>query len=761
MSGKTKKILLVESPTKINTIKKFLDNNFKVLATKGHIKDLPKSKLGVDIEKNFTPSYIVMKDKKKVLSEILKETEKAEEIYIGTDPDREGEAIGYHIAEEICKKEKKVIKRVLFNEITQNAVLNALKSPQDINLNLVSAQQARRILDRLVGYKISPMLWKVIRRGLSAGRVQSVALRLIVERQREIDNFKPEEYWQIKARLKGQSNIDFEALLTEKNNEKIKIKTKEESENIINELKNKDFIVSEITKKERVRKALPPFITSTLQQEASRKYKFTAQKTMMIAQQLYEGIEIKGEGQVGLITYMRTDSLRVSQDAQKSALEYIKQKFGEKYVPATPNFYKSKKSSQDAHEAIRPTSIIREPERIKDSLSPEQFKIYSLIYKRFLASQMTSAIFDDTKVKIKAGEYGFQANGSTLKFDGFLKVYDVPLENDEQKDENGNDEKKENGKQKSLPELFQDEKLNLIELLNSQHFTQPPPAYTDASLVKILEEKDIGRPSTYAPIIATLIYRKYVIREKGKFVPTELGILVNDILEKHFPEIINVEFTAQMEDNLDAVEEGKVEWHELLKNFYTEFEKTLEKAKPFMADIKKDLEGETGEKCELCGGRMVIKWGRHGKFVSCENYPKCKNAKSLNSEGKAEEKIDEKCPQCGSDLVVKYGPFGRFIACTKYPECKYTKTIVNKTGINCPECGGDIIERTTKKRRKFYGCSNYPKCKFMVWDKPVSEKCPVCGATLLFEKRKKDSVTIYCNKCNYKRNDKDNKENEK
>ncbi len=756
MSGKVKKILLVESPTKINTIKKFLDNNFKILATKGHIKDLPKSKLGVDVEKNFTPTYIIMRDKRKVLSEILKETKKAEEIYIGTDPDREGEAIGYHIAEEICKKEKKIIKRVLFNEITQNAVLNALKSPRDINLNLVSAQQARRILDRLVGYKISPMLWKVIRRGLSAGRVQSVALRLIVERQREIDNFKPEEYWQIKAQLKGKSNIDFEALLTEKNTEKIKIKTKEESENIINELKTQDFIVSDIIRKERVRKALPPFITSTLQQEASRKYRFTAQKTMMIAQQLYEGIDIKGEGQVGLITYMRTDSLRVSQDAQKSALEYIKQKFGEKYVPFTPNFYKSKKSAQDAHEAIRPTSINREPEKIKDSLSLDQFKIYSLIYKRFLASQMTPAIFDDTKVKIKAGEYGFQANGSTLKFDGFLKVYDVPLENDKPKEENDDDEKNENGKQKSLPELFQNEKLILIELLNSQHFTQPPSAYTDASLVKILEEKDIGRPSTYAPIIATLIYRKYVVREKGKFVPTELGILVNDILEKHFLDIINVEFTAQMEDNLDAVEEGKVEWHELLKKFYTEFEKTLKKAEPFMADIKKDLEGETGEKCELCGGRMIIKWGRHGKFISCENYPKCKNAKSLNSEGGAEEKIDEKCPQCGSDLVVKYGPFGKFIACSKYPECKYTKNIINKIGIKCPECGGDIIERTTKKRRKFYGCSNYPKCKFMVWDKPISEKCPVCGANLLFEKRKKDSVTIYCNKCDYKRSEKEN-----
>lgn len=760
MSDKKKKILLVESPTKVNTIKKFLDNNFKVMATKGHIKDLPKSKLGVDIENNFTPTYIVIKDKKKILSEIKKEAEKAEAIYIGTDPDREGEAIGYHIADEICKKEEKKVYRVLFNEITQNAVLNAIKSPKEINKNLVYAQQARRILDRLVGYKISPMLWKVIRRGLSAGRVQSVALKLIVERQREIDNFKPEEYWQIKARLKGSSDSEFEAMLTEKNNEKIKIKTKEESENIINELKTQDFIVTEVIKKERIRKALPPFITSTLQQEASRKFKYTAQKTMMIAQQLYEGIDIKGEGQIGLITYMRTDSLRVSSDAQKSTLEFIRTKYGEKYVPDTPNFYKSKKSAQDAHEAIRPTSINREPEKIKDSLTPEQYKIYSLIYKRFLASQMTPAIYDDTKVKIAAGIYGFSATGSILKFDGFLKVYDIIVENEENK-EDSDIEKKENGKQKNLPELYKGEKLILLELINTQHFTQPPPFYTDASLVKILEEKDIGRPSTYAPIIATLIYRKYVIRENGKFIPTELGILVNDILEKHFPEIINVEFTAKMEDNLDAVEEGMVEWHQLLKDFYTEFEKTLEKAKPFMEDIKKNLEGETGEKCELCGGKMIVKWGRHGKFISCENYPKCKNAKSLNPEKREEEKIDEKCPKCGSDLVVKFGPFGKFIACSKYPECKYTKNVINKIGIQCPECGGDIIERTTKKRRKFYGCSNYPKCKFMVWDKPVNEKCPECGAALLFEKRKKDSVIIYCNKCNYKKQVDDNKQNEK
>lgn len=760
MSGKTKKILLVESPTKVNTIKKFLDNNFKVMATKGHIKDLPKSKLGVDIENNFTPTYIVMKDKKKILSEIKKEAEKAEEIYIGTDPDREGEAIGYHIADEICKKEQKKIFRVLFNEITQNAVLNAIKSPQDINKNLVYAQQARRILDRLVGYKISPLLWKVIKRGLSAGRVQSVALKLIVERQREIDNFKPEEYWQIKAELKKISGADFEAQLVEKNNEKLRIKTKEEAENIINEVKTQDFIVAEVIKKERIRKAPPPFITSTLQQEASRKYKFTAQRTMMIAQQLYEGVDIKGEGQVGLITYMRTDSLRVSSDAQKSALEFIRDRYGEKYMPSTPNFYKSKKSAQDAHEAIRPTSILREPEKIKDSLTSEQYKIYSLIYKRFLASQMTPAIFDDTKVKILAGVYGFSATGSILKFDGFLKVYDIPIENEE-KEENGDIQKKENGKLKNLPELYKDEKLELIELIHTQHFTQPPPAYTDASLVKVLEEKDIGRPSTYAPIIATLIYRKYVTRENGKFIPTELGILVNDILEKHFPEIINVEFTANMEDNLDAVEEGKVEWHQLLKNFYAEFEKILKKAEPFMADIKKDLEGETGEVCELCGGKMIVKWGRHGKFISCENYPKCKNAKSLNSEERKQEKIEEKCPQCGSELVIKYGPFGKFIACSKYPECKFTKNIVNKIGIQCPECGGDIIERTTKKRRKFYGCSNYPKCKFMVWDKPVQEKCPACGAVLLFEKKKKDSTEIYCNKCDYKRRIEEKKENEK
>lgn len=752
-----KKILLVESPTKVNTIKKFLDNKFKILATKGHIKDLPKSKLGVDIENNFTPSYIIMRDKKKIVNEIKKEAKNAEEIYIATDPDREGEAIGYHISEEI-KDDKKKIYRVLFNEITKEAVNKAINTPHNINLNLVYAQQARRILDRLVGYKISPMLWKTIRRGLSAGRVQSVALKLIVDRQKEIDNFIKEEYWLINAILKGNSNIDFEALLTEKNEEKIKIKNKDEAEAIIADLKNQIFVVTEIVKKERNRKAPPPFITSTLQQDAARKLKFTAQKTMMVAQQLYEGVNISDEGQVGLITYMRTDSLRVSADAQNQALLFIKEKYGEKYVPNPPNFYKNKKSSQDAHEAIRPTSIYREPERIKNDLTPEQYKLYALIYKRFLASQMTPAIFDDTKVKIKAGIYGLQANGSVLKFDGFLKVYNIQNENENENNENGKDE---TDKQKILPELFKDEKLNLINLIPSQHWTQPPPAYTDASLVKALEEKDIGRPSTYAPIIMTLIYRKYVTREKGKFIPTELGILVSEILEKHFPEIINVEFTAKMEDSLDEVEEGTVEWHQLLKDFYINFEKMLEKAKPLMDDVKKDLEGDTGEKCELCGGRMIIKWGRHGKFISCENYPKCKNAKPLSSEEQKEnEKLDEKCPQCGNELVYKYGPYGKFIACSKYPECKYTKQTTKKLGINCPECGGDIIERVTKRRRKFYGCSNYPKCKFMVWDKPISEKCPQCGADFLLEKWAKNSTTIYCRKCDYKRELKKEETNE-
>jgi DNA topoisomerase-1 len=748
------KIILVESPTKVHTIQKYVKGKYLVMATKGHVKDLPKSKLGIDIEHNFEPYYIVLKDKRKILSEIKKAVKQVDEVYLATDPDREGEAICWHVAEEIKKMGGKKMFRVTFNEITKTAVLKALAEPREINMNLVNAQQARRVLDRLVGYKISPLLWKAIRKGLSAGRVQSVALKLIVERQAEIDAFNPVEYWSIRALLENNTEQVIDAKLTEKNGEKIDLKNSADSGAIVEELKNAEYVISEVTKKERRRKALPPFITSTLQQDSARKYHFTAQKTMMIAQQLYEGVTIAGEGQVGLITYMRTDSLRVSEEAQKETLAYIETTLGKQYLPETPNVYKSRKSAQDAHEAIRPSSVSRHPNDIKDNLDNDQFKVYSLIWKRFVASQMSPAVFDDTRVKIGAGQYTFQANGSIQRFDGFLKVYEVITDSEKPADNNGaGNPDEDKPEDRRLPDVAQGDKFKLNELLPEQHFTQPPPAFSDATLVKALEEKDIGRPSTYAPIITTLSARKYITRDRGKFAPTELGTLVAKILLKQFSTIINEEFTAKMEADLDKVEEGTIEWHDLMRTFWSTFEVLLKEAEPYMLDMRKDIEGDTGQICEKCGGKMIIKWGRHGKFLSCEKYPECKNAKPLAEDGSVREevKLDEKCPTCGADLIIKRGPYGDFIACSRYPDCKYTRQIVIKTGVKCPDCGdGDVIERTFKRYRKFYGCSNYPKCKFMVWDKPIAEKCPQCGADFLLEKWKKTGTVIYCKKCEYK-----------
>ncbi len=752
-----KKLILVESPTKVKTIKKFVDNKYEVMATKGHIIDLPKSKLGVDVANNFEPTYIVLRDKMKTLSELKKAIKKVDEVYLAADPDREGEAICWHIAEEIGKTKnigQKKFHRVLFNEITQTAVLNGLSNPGQINVNLVNSQQARRILDRLVGYKISPLLWKAIRKGLSAGRVQSVALKLIVERQREIDAFKPVEYWNVFVILQTQKQEKFKVKLIEKDGNKVEIKNRQEAETVVNDLRNQSYVVSEVIKKERKRRPLPPFITSTLQQDAARKLHFTALKTMKIAQQLYEGINVKGEGQVGLITYMRTDSLRVSNEAQTEVLKYIRQNYGERYAPERPNFYKSKKSAQDAHEAIRPTSAFRTPEKIKDSLDNDQYKLYSLIWKRFVASQMTPAVFDDTKIKVSAGPYMLSATGSVLKFDGFLRVYEIYSEinkpTDNESTDNGN-EKEDAEENQQLPDVFQGDKLDMIDVSSEQKFTQPPPLYNDATLVKALEEKDIGRPSTYAPIIATLLERKYITREKRGFIPTELGFVVNDVLIKSFPDLINEEYTAKMEDSLDDIEEGKVEWHNFLKEFYDSFEQMLKNAESHMTDLKNNIQEDTGQVCEKCGAKMIVKWGRFGKFLSCERYPECKNAKPLNGGPAFDEKIGEKCPECGDELIKKMGPYGTFIACSKYPQCKYTRQILVEIGINCPDCGtGKIVERTFKRYRKFYGCSNYPKCKFMVWDKPVPVKCPKCGADFLLEKVTKSKTTIYCKKCDYR-----------
>jgi DNA topoisomerase-1 len=747
------KLILVESPTKVKTIKKYLGSKYKVMATKGHIKDLPKSKLGIDIEHEFAPHYIVLKDKRLILSEIKKEIKTVDEVYLATDPDREGEAIGWHVAEEVKKFKDKKIFRVLFNEITKTAVTKALENPREINMNLVNAQQGRRILDRLVGYKLSPLLWKAIRKGLSAGRVQSVALKLIVERQAEIDKFNPVEYWSIRAILENDGKQVIDAKLTEKNNEKIDLKNETDSRAIVEQLQKAQYIISEVVKKERRRKPLPPFITSSLQQDAAHKHHFTAQKTMMIAQQLYEGLDIKGEGQVGLITYMRTDSLRIAEEAQKEAAGYIANSIGKEYLPETPNVFKSKKSAQDAHEAIRPSSVLRQPADIKENLDNDQFKIYSLIWKRFVASQMSPSISDDTRVKISAGEYTFQANGSIQRFDGFLKVYEVVTELEKPADNASANLDEDKPEERRLPDVVQGEKLGLKELIPEQHFTQPPPSFSDATLIKALEEKDIGRPSTYAPIISTLVARRYITREKSKFTPTELGTLVCEIILKNFSDIINEEFTAKMEADLDKVEEGTIRYQDLLKDFYAKFEVLLKAAEPYMLDMKKDIEGDTGLICEKCGAKMIIKWGRHGKFLSCEKYPECKNAKPLDENGavKEEVQLNENCPTCGAPLIIKRGPYGDFIACSKYPDCRYTRQIVKKMGVKCPDCGtGDVIERTFKRYRKFYGCSNYPTCKFMVWDKPFQEKCPQCGADFLLEKWKKTGSVIYCKKCDYK-----------
>ncbi len=752
-SGPTKAIL-VESPTKIKTIKKFVDSSYKVLATKGHIVDLPKSRLGVDIENNFEPSYTVLKDKKPVLKELKEELKSVDEIYLAADPDREGEAICWHVAAEIRAAEKKLgpktFKRVLFNEITSAAVLKSLENPMEINANLVNAQQARRVLDRLVGYKISPFLWSAIRKGLSAGRVQSVALKLITERQAEIDGFKPEEYWSIEAVFEKDTKEAFKAKLAEIEGVRVDIKEGAVASSTAEEIKSREYRVSEVIRRERKRKPFPPFITSTLQQDAARKFRYTAQKTMMIAQQLYEGIEIAGEGQVGLITYMRTDSLRVSDEARLEAEKYIKEKLGPEFYPETPNFYKSKKSAQDAHEAIRPSSVLRSPEVMRGSLDSDQFRVYSLIWKRFVASQMSPAVFDDTKAKITGGKYLFTANGSIKKFEGFLAVYAPEQDKDEQPKP---DAEGENGeipeKDARLPELTEGEAAVLAELTPNQHFTQAPPAFSDASLIKALEEKDIGRPSTYAPIISTLVYRKYIERDRGRFKPTELGLLVSGLLARHFGEIINEEFTAKMEDGLDSVEAGEVEWKTLIGDFYKGFNELLEKARPHIEDIKKEIQTETGEICEKCGAKIIIKWGRFGKFLACERYPECKNTKPADG-GPKEEPMDENCPQCGKQLMIKAGPYGRYIGCSGHPECKYTRKILKKTGVACPDCGGDIIERTYKKVKKFYGCSNYPKCNFMTWDRPLTEPCPKCAAPFIVEKRKKGSITTYCLKCDYK-----------
>jgi len=684
MGSAKKALVIVESPSKAKTIGKFLGSNYKVVASVGHIRDLPKSKLGVDVDNNFEPEYIAIRGKGDVIKALRKEAKEASKIYLATDPDREGEAISWHLT-YILGIDKAEPCRIVFNEITKKAIQKAIKNPRPIDLKLVDAQQARRVLDRLVGYKISPLLWRKVKRGLSAGRVQSAALKIICDRENQIKSFIPKEYWNITAFL--ESGKIFPAKLTEYKGKKLTVENKKQNDEILAALSGKDYIVDKIEEKERIRKAYAPFTTSSLQQDASHKLNFYTKKTMMIAQQLYEGISVKGHGTVGLVTYIRTDSVRISDEARVAAAAYINENFGKEYLGN--NFYSNKKKDvQDAHEAIRPSHIELSPDSIKDSLTKDQYNLYKLIWSRFMASQMSPAVFDSVSVEIQNGDYTFKAIGSKLKFNGFLKVYKDIQEEDEDK---------------LLPALKSGDKLKLSEIKSEQHFTQPPSRFTEAALVRDLEEKNIGRPSTYVPIIATLLDRKYLIREKKVLVPTDLGFIVTDLMEKYFNQIVDAGFTAELEDKLDDVEAKHSDWKKVVDEFYVTLKDELAIADSEIEKVK--LEDQlSGDMCELCGKPMAIKQGR----------------------------------------------FGEFLACTGYPDCKSTKAIVSKIDVKCPQCGKDIVARKGKSGKLFYGCSGYPACNQVYWNKPINKKCKECGH-LLVEKKLKDSKLSCSNsECKYK-----------
>jgi DNA topoisomerase-1 len=751
-----KSLLIVESPTKVNTLKKIVGKDFIIKASVGHLKDLPKKKLGVDVDNNFTPDYITIRGKGKILSELKAAAKKVDNIYLAPDPDREGEAIAFHIGNEIRKFAKGKIYRVSFNEITKKAVTESLNNPTELNENRVNAQQARRILDRLVGYKISPILWKKIHRGLSAGRVQSVALRLVVEREREIQAFNPEEYWSIALDLEGKTPPTFESKLLKINDEKAVVSNKEQADKIVSELDGVDLVLEAITKKERKRNPIAPFITSSLQQEASRKLNFSPKKTMMLAQRLYEGLALGSKGTVGLITYMRTDSVRLSDDALEMVREFIPERYGKDYLPKEANLYKSKKSAQEAHEAIRPSDVNIEPKEIKEYLEKDLFNLYNLIWSRFVACQMVPAVMDTTQFDIRSGSYLFRSNGSILKFAGFMKVY-VETSEEKANEDQSDDKPKEKVKDSDriLPELDKGDVLKLLKINPDQHFTQPPPRFSEAMLVKDLEDKGIGRPSTYAATISVIKDRDYIRSEERRLFPTELGFLVCDALVENFPEIINTQFTAKMEDQLDEIEAGKMDWIQSLRDFYKPFKINLEEAEKKMKDLKSQVE-ETDEVCEKCEQPMIIKWGRFGKFMACTGYPECKNTKNLGEDSKPGEpttdEVEGSCDKCESSLIMKMGRFGKFIACSNYPECKFTKPV--SLGISCPEegCKGEISPRRTKKGRTFYGCSKYPDCEFTSWAKPVSEACPECKHPFMTEKfKKEEGVSIVCPECGFKK----------
>jgi DNA topoisomerase-1 len=747
-----KSLVIVESPSKAKTINKYLGKNFRVVASVGHIKNLPKSKIGVDFENGFTPTYETIPGKEKVISELKTQAAESSKIYIATDPDREGEAIAYDIANEI-KRDSKSIYRVLFNEITRKGIEEGIHNPLQIDERLVSSQQARRVMDRIVGYKLSPFLWKVIYYGLSAGRVQSVALKLICEREEEIRNFTPVEYWSIIAEFKDtDKNKIFQSKLVQKNDAAFKfngddpkIKNEKEADEIITDLKSKLFKVSDVQKKEVKRNPYPPFITSSLQQDASVRLRFAPKKTMMLAQKLYEGVDIGEEGLVGLITYMRTDSTRLSEDSISEARKFIAEKFGKEYLPHNARHFARKgQNTQDAHEAIRPTSVYRTPESLRKHLSSDLSKLYELIWNRFTACQMQNAVFNQVTVLIDSSEpsknggvssnfYQFKTTDSTVMFDGFLKLYNVAMENGDKDEE----------RYSISADIEKGDILDLQSLNKNQHFTQPPARYTESSLIKQLDALGIGRPSTYAMIVSTIINRTYVTLEERKLYATELGEAVNRLLSKYFEDIINYEFTAKMEEELDKIAEGEIDYKRVLNDFYTPFNSDLEELNAKTKEIKKSLQEMTDIDCELCGSKMTIKWGRNGRFLSCSNYPKCKNAKPLPGEQQEHEEIAEGkvCSVCGAPMVVKSSKYGKFLGCSRYPECKNIMPIT--LGIKCPKCGeGEIVERKAQKtRKKFYGCSRYP----------VNKECDSCGNSYMLEKySKKKGTYLECPECKHK-----------
>ena len=745
-------LVIVESPAKAATIMKYLGAGYLVKASVGHVKDLPKASMGIDVKHDFQPKYVVIEGKKKVIADIKAAAKRASQVLLAPDPDREGEAIAWHIAEEI-RPANPNIHRVLFNEITKKAVNEAILHPLELDMHKFESQQARRVLDRLVGYEISPVLWSKVRRGLSAGRVQSVAVRLVVDREAEIKAFRPEEYWTIGVDVEGSAPPPFAARVVRLDGEKATLSHEGQASDVVSLISQATLQVASVERKERRKNPPPPFITSRLQQEASSKLRFSPKRTMGLAQRLYEGVELGDEGPTGLITYMRTDSTRLSEDAVKDVRAWIADRYGEASRPAEPNVFKSKKSAQDAHEAIRPTSTQYDPETVRRLLaetpsgrdareSEDLIRLYTLIWNRYVACQMAPAVFDQTVIEIDAGRVGLRATGQVMRFAGYLAIYA------EAQDEGSPDDDTAG----SLPDVHQGESLRLLGCQPEQHFTQPPPRYSEASLVRELEEKGIGRPSTYAAILSTIQDRGYVEKQEGRLGPTELGVVVNGLLVKSFPEIVSSDFTAQMEEQLDQVEEGAVDWVKLLRDFYGPFEKDLARAKVEMRDLKREEE-PTEEVCEKCGKPMVIKWGRNGYFLACSGFPECRNTKEYtrNADGSltvqpATRPSDQICPSCGSPMVIRRGRFGEFLACSRYPDCKTTSPL--SLGVDCPRpgCGGYLTEKRSRRGRVFFGCSNYSrtKCDFVSWDRPLPKRCPQCDAAFVVQKVSRAGVRLRC-----------------